>query len=275
MNLKLKEKLIECIDNNLNISFLTGAGISADSGIPTFRGSDGYWTLGSKNYTPEEIATLNTFKKHTKEVWNWYLNRIQNITKVKPNDSHKYLVDIENIIPNQFSLISQNVDGLHRIAGSSQKNTYLIHGDLGFVRCSYNCSDNVYNFPKKLDIKDKKITNLSDKEWRLLKCPNCNNILRPHVLWFDECYNEIFYRFDTVVNIAKETNLLFILGTSGATTLPQLITELVLSNNGMVVEININNSYFSEILQKHKNGISIRSKSSPFLKELTYFLQNK
>ncbi|MCL9805499.1 hypothetical protein NAT51_08195 [Flavobacterium amniphilum] len=102
----------------------------------------------------------------------------------------------------------------------------------------------------------------------------CGEDLRPHVLWFDEYYNEKYFKRDTVLRISKNTGLLFVMGTSGATNLPRTIAENVLAKNGMVVEVNIEESYFSQLLQNKKNGIIIRQETSPFLTELKNQLEN-
>ncbi len=126
----------------------------------------------------------------------------------------------------------------------------------------------MYPFPHEIGLKNRKNDRLTEKEIEVLKCPKCGEDLRPHVLWFDEYYNEKFFKKDTVLRISKETGILFILGTSGETTLPQVIAKNVLAKSGMVIEINISDSYFSELLKDKKNGIIIRSESSSFLVEL-------
>ena len=141
----------------------------------------------------------------------------------------------------------------------------MIHGDHDFMRCGDGCSKELIPFPKDIKLKNRKKDQLTANEIAILKCSNCGEDLRPHVLWFDEYYDEKFFKKDTVLKISKNTGLLFILGTSGETTLPQVIAKNVLAKNGMIVEINIADSYFSELLKNKKNGIIIKSKSTPFL----------
>lgn len=260
--------LKHCLTNNKMITFLVGAGISAESGIPTFRGKDGFWVSGSKNYTAQEIGTRRMFRVASMEVWKWYLYRKSITEKAKPNAGHIALKNIEELLQDKFALISQNVDSLHRKAGSSEQRTYLIHGDLDFVRCGDECSSELYLFPKGISLVNRQKDIITAEEWELLKCPKCGEELRPHVLWFDESYNERFYRLDTVQNIADKTGILFILGTSGATNLPQIITENVLSSDGLVVEVNIDEGYFTRRLKEEENGIVVRQTSSKFLQEL-------
>jgi NAD-dependent deacetylase len=262
------EKLKECLFSDKLIVFLVGAGVSAESGIPTFRGKDGFWVSGSKNYTAQEIGTLRMFRLASMEVWKWYLYRKSLTEKAKPNAGHMALKDIEDILGNQFALISQNVDSLHRKAGNSEGRTHLIHGDLDFVRCSGNCSDELYPFPQGIALENRQKEIITHEEWELLKCPKCGEELRPHVLWFDESYNEKFYKLSTVQKISWKTGILFILGTSGATNLPQMIAEDVLAGNGLVVDVNIDTGYFTERLKDEENGIVVKASSSEFLEEL-------
>lgn len=263
------EQLSLCFEQNKYITFLVGAGISAESGIPTFRGKDGFWVSGSKNYKAEEIGTFNMFCKDPKEVWKWYLYRKSITDQAIPNTSHIKLKEIEDLLQDRFALISQNVDSLHKKARSSEKRTYLIHGDFDYVRCSDECGTELYPFPSEIKLKNRDKNFISDQEWELLRCPKCKDDLRPHVLWFDEYYDEEYYKFETVLKISKNTGILFVLGTSGATTLPQKIVSNVLAIGGCVVEVNIEDNFFGYSLSRKKNGFSIREKSSDFLTELT------
>lgn len=268
INERIIERIEYCLRKDKKISFLVGAGISAESGIPTFRGKDGYWVSGSKNYKAQEIGTKRFFNIASHEVLKFYIYRKSITQFARPNQSHLMLKEIEDVLDDKFVLISQNVDSLHKKAGNSEEKTFLIHGDHDFMRCGDECSSELYPFPKDIELKNRKKDQLTEQEINILKCPKCGEDLRPHVLWFDEYYNEKFFKKDTVLRISKETGILFILGTSGETTLPQVIAKNVLAKSGMVVEINIADSYFSELLKNKKNGIIIISESSPFLTEL-------
>jgi NAD-dependent deacetylase len=118
---KMLGRAVELISNANHVLVLTGAGISADSGIPTFRGKEGYWTIGSKNYHPQELARLSAFRQMPDEVWSWYLYRREICNKAEPNPSHYALVELETLLTaagRKFTLVTQNVDGLHLRAGS-------------------------------------------------------------------------------------------------------------------------------------------------------------
>ena len=112
--------------------WLTGAGISAESGIPTFRGPEGYWKVGSRNYHPQELATRAAFGAMPDEVWAWYLYRRAVCRAAEPNAAHHALVELEERIGPRFRLITQNVDGLHQRAGT--KRVYAIHGNIDEMR---------------------------------------------------------------------------------------------------------------------------------------------
>ena len=270
---RIIERLKFCLAKGKKISFLVGAGISAESGIPTFRGKDGYWISGSKNYKTQDIGTKRFFTIASHEVLKFYLYRKSITEFAKPNQSHLMLKEIESLLGESFALISQNVDSLHKKAGSSEDRTYLIHGDHDFMRCGDECSSELYPFPKEIQLNERKKDQLTEAEIVALKCPKCGEDLRPHVLWFDEYYDEKFFKKDTVLRISKETGILFILGTSGETTLPQVIAKNVLAKSGMVVEINITDSYFSELLKGKRNGVIIRNESSPFLTQLKSIIE--
>lgn len=268
LNEQIKEQIAFCLEKGKKIAIMVGAGISAESGIPTFRGKDGYWVSGSRNYKAQEIGTLEMFQDEPEEVWKWFLYRKTVTDAAEPNQSHFILKDLDDLLGDQFALISQNVDGLHRRAGSSEKRTHLIHGDFDFVRCGEECSKETYPFPPEIPLVNRNKDVITAQEWEALKCPKCGARLRPHVLWFDEMYNEYHYHLETVLRISKSAGLLFIIGTSGATNLPQIVANNLLQRNGVVVEVNIDESYFSRLLASKKNGYSVRAKSTPFLTEL-------
>src|SRR5690606_22392762 len=115
--------------------FLTGAGISAESGIPTFRGPEGYWRVGSTNYRPEELATFAAYSAMPDVVWGWYLYRRGVCRAASPGPGHMALARAEEVLGDGFHLITQNVDGLHLRAGNSPERTYAIHGMIDFFRC--------------------------------------------------------------------------------------------------------------------------------------------
>jgi NAD-dependent deacetylase len=151
------------------ITVLTGAGVSAASGVPTFRGPDGLW----KNFRPEALATADAFGRDPSLVWEWYAWRRFRIASCEPNPAHHVLAEWSKRFPN-FKLITQNVDGLHERAGTV--NTIRLHGSIWEVSCWQGCAK-------------------SPRRWRddtlnfatiPPRCPYCGGLIRPGVVWFGE-----------------------------------------------------------------------------------------
>jgi NAD-dependent deacetylase len=147
-----------------SIAVLTGAGISAESGVPTFRGEGGLW----KDFRPEELATPEAFARDPRVVWEWYDWRRQAIAKAQPNAAHRALVEIEKRKP-RFTLITQNVDGLHDLAGSGK--ILKLHGDIWRMLCT-QCGANFPNRRVPLP--------------RIPPHCACGGMARPGVVWFGE-----------------------------------------------------------------------------------------
>ncbi len=260
-------------DPEKHISVLTGAGISEESGIPTFRGPEGYWTIGSKNYHPQEMATYAMFQQYPYEVWRWYLYRLNACKNAKPNAGHFSVANMENELLDRFTLITQNVDNLHLEAGNSEQRTYQIHGNIFFMRCINECKMKLYPLPLELlsEYKDEEIT---AEKTKLLTCPDCGLATRPHVLWFDEYYDEQYFKYETAIRVAENSELLIIAGTSGATTLPNHIAAIVYNNKKTIIDINIEESPFTEMAKKSPNGLFLNMKCSEGLAKLTTNMKN-
>lgn len=150
------------------VAVLTGAGISAPSGIPTFRDPGGLW----KNFRLEDYATPEGFKKNPEEVWRWYAWRYKKIREAKPNPAHHLLAELEREKGEGFLLVTQNIDGLHQRAGSER--VVELHGSIHRARCT------VCDFRTELPAPEKLENHLQPK------CPMCGALLRPDVVWFGE-----------------------------------------------------------------------------------------
>ena len=264
---KAVDLLMETIRQGGAITVLTGAGISAESGIPTFRGPQGFWTVGSKEYHPQQMATLAMFDQNPGAVWVWYLYRMGMCKKAAPNAGHTALTSLEKHLQDRFTLITQNVDNLHIRAGSSPDRTLQIHGNIFYTRCAAGCTATVYPLPEGLPAK-RKGDALTDEDRNLLRCPACGNWLRPHVLWFDETYDEANYRFQSALESAANTRLLITVGTAGATTLPNHIVNLVYANGGLMIDINVADNPFARVARQADQGIFLPMASSEALAEL-------
>ena len=159
------QRAAEILRGAQRIAVLTGAGISAESGVPTFRGEDGLW----RQFRAEDLATPEAFARDPRTVWEWYDWRRGIISKVKPNPGHTVLARWEKKLP-EFKLITQNVDGLHARAGST--GIVELHGNIWKTRCTKEetVADN-------LEVPLKQIPPA---------CPACGALLRPHIVWFGE-----------------------------------------------------------------------------------------
>ncbi len=200
-----------------SIAVLTGAGISAESGIPTFRGPGGLW----RNFRPEELATPEAFERDPQLVWEWYLWRRRLIAAAEPNAGHRALVELERRTP-RFTLITQNVDGLHDIAGSQR--ILKIHGDIWHSRCSV-CS---------YQLRDRSTVEMP------APCPECGAMLRPGVVWFGESLPRIVW--DEAERAVAQAEVLLVAGTS-ATVYP---AAGLLHLARYVIEVNREETPFSD-----------------------------
>lgn len=253
MNVPLDDRLRETLtsvgrDRDARVVVLTGAGVSAESGIPTFRGDDGYWTIGSAHYTPQEMATVATFSAHPDAVWQWYLYRRTICRDARPNAGHAALERLERALGERFLLITQNVDGLHRRAGNSAARTFEIHGNIDTMRCAAGCTTTCRPLPDGIGAFDRD-TPLDRDTIALLACPACGGRARPHVLWFDECYDEAWFRFESSMAAAADANLLITAGTSGATTLPMHIGRLAAQRGIPMIDVNPATNPFGELAE--------------------------
>jgi NAD-dependent deacetylase len=205
----------------------TGAGISKESGIPTFRDAmDGLWA----KYNPEELATPAAFQRNPKLVWDWYQYRLNLVEQAKPNAGHHALVDLEKLLP-KVTIITQNVDGFHLMVGSSD--VVCLHGNIREFKCFNDCQGK----PTLVDI-----TQLAwDKDKEPPTCPYCQKAyVRPNVVWFNETLPpEALRRAST---LAQNTDVMLVIGTSGmvqpAASLPYITKQM----GGKVLEINPNPS---------------------------------
>ncbi len=239
---------------------LTGAGISADSGIPTFRGKEGYWRVGSVNYHPQELATSSAFARVPHDVWRWYLHRHEICAAAAPNVAHESLVEVERALGDRFLLITQNVDGLHTRAGTSPRRCHEIHGNIHHMRCADGCRPDVLALPVDVTSSDQNAAVRA-----ALSCEGCGGWMRPHILWFDEMYDERYYRFDSSLRAAGEAALLLIVGTTGATNLPNHVTRIASARGAALVVINPEPTPFTELASRYDKGAHLAGTASRWL----------
>ena len=202
----------------MRVLVITGAGISAESGIPTFRGKDGYW----RNLDPMKLATPEAFARDPNLVWNWYCERRQRIRKAQPNPAHQAIANLA-LQADEFLLVTQNVDDLHLRAGLPAEKMVQIHGDIFMTRCS-RCEFRRYE--------------QEQDGGSLPKCPECGALMRPGVVWFGEQLD--LAKIDTVENFVAggDCDLVIVAGTSA---LFGYIIDWALrapSQTGQLIEVN-------------------------------------
>jgi NAD-dependent protein deacetylase/lipoamidase len=151
---------------DMRILVITGAGVSAESGIPTFRGNGGYW----RNLDPAKLATPEAFTRDPKLVWEWYYERRQRIRDAQPNAAHEAITKLAQHV-NDFLLVTQNVDDLHARAGLPKEKMVQIHGDIFATRCS-QCD---FGFRERIK-----------ERHEIPRCSKCDALMRPGVVWFGE-----------------------------------------------------------------------------------------
>jgi NAD-dependent deacetylase len=205
-----------------------GAGISKASGMPTFRGEDGWWN----QYRAEDLATPYAFSKDPKLVWEWYRARMRILLDAEPNISHESLVKLEKE-GISIGTITQNVDGLHEIAG--MKKFVEIHGRIRYARCM-TC-----NYSKRWDKKE-----LAQKDTDLPYCPNCKTkLLRPDVVWFGESLDS--EKWEQAIKWSLEANVLLVIGTSGVVHPVASLPYYAKQNGAKIIEFNIEETPISSI----------------------------
>lgn len=232
--------------------FLTGAGISAESGVPTFRGKEGYWVVGSRHYHPQELATRSAFARMPAAIWGWYLHRLRVCRGAQPNPAHHAIAGLAPVLAERFLLITQNVDGLHPRAGAPPERTYEVHGNISWMRCARGCAGLVPVPELLIEALGERQLGADAELGRAappaeLECPRCATWMRPHVLWFDEFYDEELFRFESSLRAADSAALLVVVGTTGSTNLPLQIGDRAARRGVPTLVINPEPNPFSDL----------------------------
>jgi NAD-dependent deacetylase len=207
-------ELLQSLKSAQKIAVLTGAGVSAESGVPTFRGEDGIW----QKLKPEELANFDAFMRNPDRVWEWYAYRKKLMSEVKPNPGHFALVKMEEIIP-QFTLITQNIDNLHRIAGS--KNILELHGNIRRNFC-IDCR-------KRYEDEELHFTGSAPR------C-SCGGLIRPDVVWFGEMLPQMV--LESAFSAAESAEIFFSIGTSAVVYPAAMIPVSAKRAGALLVEVN-------------------------------------
>ena len=233
------EKLLERLKNAKRVTVLTGAGISAESGVPTFRGDNGLW----EKLQLEQLTNFNDILNNPRLVWEFHQYRLQLINKIKPNPGHLALVEMEKFFP-EFALITQNIDNLHFKAGN--RKIYELHGNIMRNRC-VDCN--------------KQFDNLDLNESSGLPVCECGGLIRPDIVWFGEALPE-----DTLKDsflAANNADVFLSVGTS-AVVQPAASLPLEAKNAGAyTVEINMEPTVISHLL--HESILGKAGQALPYL----------
>lgn len=198
----------------------TGAGMSAESGLATFRDADGLWS----KFNPAELATPEAFQRNPRKVWEWYRLRRARLAQIEPHDGHRLLAAWEARLPD-FTLVTQNIDGLHHRAGS--RHVLELHGRLDVARC-VACPF------QRVGLDD-----LGEDP----RCPECGQRIRPGVVWFGEALpqSQLAAAFDA----AQRCDVMLVIGTSGVVQPAASLVDVAAEHGARLIEINPQRSAFS------------------------------
>jgi NAD-dependent deacetylase len=209
------QDLLQHLKNASSVCVLTGAGISAESGVPTFRGEEGLW----KRFRPEELANFEAFRKNPALVWEWYSYRRKLIHEVRPNPGHDALARLEERV-SDFTLVTQNVDNLHSRAGS--RNVVELHGNIERSYC-IECHKSAPDVTL-------------DAEGAVPRCQYCGGLIRPDVVWFGEMLP--VGAFAKAEAAARRCQVFLSIGTSSVVYPAASLPFTALEHGAYVVEIN-------------------------------------
>ena len=231
------DSVADQLRNAKSIVFVTGAGISQESGIPTFRGKDGHW----RKHDPMKLATIDAFYDDPKLVWEWYEDRRNNILSAQPNPGHKAISDLEKLA--RIVVLTQNIDGLHQRAGSSH--VLELHGSIIRIKCTV------------CDFHD----NVTEGFEKLPPLCKCGNILRPDVVWFGEGLPQDVWQ--EAITEASSCDVMVIAGTSLVVSPANTLPLYAKQNNAFLLEINPENTEMSSQM-----NLIVRNSSAIALHEL-------
>jgi NAD-dependent deacetylase len=218
--------MIDCVRSWIGeatrVVVLTGAGISAESGVPVFRGAGGLW----RQFRPEQLATPDAFRRQPDLVWEWYLWRRARIAEAEPNEGHRVIARWQRQKPG-LTVLTQNVDGLHERAGGPCP--VELHGNLWRVRCAAGCGyatrDQEMSAPR-----------------REFRC-GCGGWLRPNVVWFGEPLDPV--TLEAAIRAAEQADLLLVVGTSAVVYPVAALPHIAKRRHARIVEINVDDTPLS------------------------------
>jgi NAD-dependent deacetylase len=235
------------------ICVLSGAGVSAESGVPTFRGEEGLW----KNFPPEELATPQAFRRDPRLVWEWYDWRRGKISQCSPNPGHEALARFA-LGPRKVRIVTQNVDGLHEAAARAEAGgrdpspalPLEVHGSIFWVKCT-SCT---YKVPHRDPVRTENLEELP-------RCPVCGNLLRPAVVWFGESLDPGV--ISEAFQLAQKAQVCLVVGTSALVHPAASVPLATRDGGGVIIEVNPHETPLTDLAQ-----VVLRGPSGAILPEL-------
>ncbi len=239
--INIPESTISRLREAESVVFFTGAGISAESGIPTFRGKDGIWN----KLKPEELANFNAFLRNPEMVWEWYDHRKKIIHGSQPNNAHKAIAEMQDLFK-EVTVVTQNIDNFHRRAGS--RTVYELHGNIERNYC-IECKT-FYN--EELPMQGK-----------IPKCTKCGGLIRPDIVWFGEYLPQD--QFKASEKAARDCDVFFVVGTSAVVYPAASLIYVARESGAYIIEVNIEETEISYLADKSFYGEA--GKVLPLIKE--------
>ena len=232
--MKMFDTVAQKLKDSRKIVFVTGAGISQESGIPTFRGKDGYW----RKYDPMKLASIDAFYDDPKLVWEWYDDRRKNILSVKPNEGHFAISQMEEF--KDVVILTQNIDGLHQRSGST--NVLELHGSIIRIKCTVcdfidNITENFESLPPKC---------------------KCGSMLRPDVVWFGEPLPQNIWQ--SAIKEASICDVMIIVGTSLVVSPANTLPVYAKQNGAILIEVNPEKTVMSNDMTLSIQATSVKKK---------------
>ena len=242
--MKMFDTVAQKLKGSKKIVFVTGAGISQESGIPTFRGKDGYW----RKYDPMKLASIDAFYDDPKLVWEWYDDRRKNILDVKPNEGHFAISQMEEF--KDVVILTQNIDGLHQRSGST--NVLELHGSIIRIKCTVcdfvdNITENFESLPPKC---------------------KCGSMLRPDVVWFGEPLPQNIWQ--SAIKEASVCDVMVIVGTSLVVSPANTLPVYAKQNGAILIEVNPEKTVMSNDMT-----LSIQATSAEVLPKMLSIFKNE
>ena len=242
--MKMFDTVAQKLKDSRKIVFVTGAGISQESGIPTFRGKDGYW----RKYDPMKLASIDAFYDDPKLVWEWYEDRRKNILDVKPNEGHFAISQMEEF--KDVVILTQNIDGLHQRSGST--NVLELHGSIIRIKCTVcdftdNITENFESLPPKC---------------------KCGGMLRPDVVWFGEPLPQNIWQ--SAIKEASVCDVMVIVGTSLVVSPANTLPVYAKQNGAILIEVNPEKTVMSNDMT-----LSIQATSVEVLPKMLSIFKNE